>query len=86
MSLKSHFWAFFSTVPIFLFSRIPRTNAELGKMVEDLTGRRPPPRTSKATLVNRIERASLGDKRHTSTAHVSEKAPKRGAEATKGGG
>eukprot|EP00438_Fugacium_kawagutii_P000190 Skav205011 [mRNA] locus=scaffold2134:89208:95808:- [translate_table: standard] len=61
---------------------LARTNAELGKMVEDLTGRRPPPRTSKATLVNRIERASLGNARKSSTAQLSEKAPKRGCRAT----
>ncbi|CAE7225922.1 hypothetical protein AK812_SmicGene8892 [Symbiodinium microadriaticum] len=58
------------------------TNAELGKMVEDLTGRRPPPRTSKTTLVSRIERASLGDMRKSSSAQVSEKAPKRGCRAS----
>ncbi|CAE7342115.1 unnamed protein product [Symbiodinium sp. CCMP2592] len=58
------------------------TNAELGKMVEDLTGRRPPPRTSKTTLVSRIERASLGDMRKSKTAQVCEKAPKRGCRAT----
>jgi hypothetical protein len=84
--LKSQFpavsMAFYGAV---FFPRILRTNAELGKMVEDLTGRRPPPRTSKATLVNRIERASLGDKRKSSTAQVSEKAPKRGAATRKGG-
>jgi len=85
--LKSQFpaisMAFYGAV--FFFPRILRTNAELGKMVEDLTGRLPPPRTSKATLVNRIERASLGDKRKSSTAQVSEKAPKRGAATRKGG-
>ncbi|CAK9001556.1 DEAD-box ATP-dependent RNA helicase 25 [Durusdinium trenchii] len=50
-----------------------QTNHELMKMVEDLTGTRPGPRTSKATLVNRIERATLGDKRKSATAHISER-------------
>ena len=59
-----------------------QTNHELMKMVEDLTGTRPGPRTSKATLVNRIERATLGDKRKSATAHISERPAKRGCRTT----